>query len=320
MAPASPSRFILACVVATASMVILWKLHASAAHAEHSRAAPIALDASSTGTAAHATVQMPISEARPPLDALDKIHALLHAARTGDRDAQFGIAKIMRSCPNFAHKDGTRMTFEEAITPFRRYGSPTDIDNVHRDFERCSRMWDAKDIGTAGEWLALATKAKQPQAMALTAGDLLWKMSSEARFRNALPGVNPEPVATDPALDTTLDPRQLLLEAAQSNNPDVYYAIAQNSLFLFPGNPEVHTLYYSWLLVACQRGFDCSNTSDVAAFTCSRSVGVCDGFKDPSDFVLLIAANNNVDISLVETRAAEINAKLDAGQFDDLGL
>jgi hypothetical protein len=255
-----------------------------------------------------------------PSDALDKIHALQKAAKAGDRDAQFGIAKIMRSCPSFTHGDGTRMSFEEAIVPYRRFGRATDVANVRRDFERCSRMWDAKDLGTAGEWLALATKAKQPQAMALTAGDLLWKASSEARFRNALPGVNPEPVVTDPALDTTLDPRKLLLEAVQSNNPDVYYAIAQNSLFLFPGNPEVHTLYYSWLLVACQRGLDCSKTSDLASFTCSRNVAACDAFKDPSDYVLWLASNNDADMSLVETRAAEISAKLDAGQFDDLGL
>lgn len=318
MAPAS--RYIMASIVAAVCIAILCKLHPSVAHAEQAKAAPIARAAPSPATAALVTVQAPISQAPPPSDALDKIRALLKAARTGDRDAQFGIAKIMRSCPNFTHKDGTRMSFEEAIIPFRRYGSRTDLDDVHRDFERCSRMWEAKDIGTAGEWLALATRAEQPQAMALTAGDLLWKMSSEVRFRNALPGVNPEPVATDPALDTTLDPRKLLLEALTSNNPDVYYAIAQSSLFLFPGNPDVHTLYYSWMLVACQRGLDCSKTSDVAAYTCAHRVGVCDAFKDPSDYVLWIAANGNADISLVETRAAEINAKLDAGQFDDLGL
>jgi len=181
-------------------------------------------------------------------------------------------------------------------------------------------MWEAKDLGTAGEWLALATKAKQPQAMALTAGDLLWKMNSEAMFRNALAGVNPEPVVTDPALDTTLDPRKLLLEAAQSNNADVYYAIAHNALLLFPGNPEAHTLYYSWMLVACQRGLDCGKASDLAAFSCSRNADACDNFKAPGDYVLWLASNNNADLSLVETRAAEIAAKLDAGQYDELGL
>jgi hypothetical protein len=318
MAPAR--RYLAASIVAAAAVAILWKLHPTVAHAEQSKSAPIARPAPVPEPSAPATAQEPSPQAPLPSDALDKVHALLQAARAKDRDAQFGIAKIMRSCPHFTHSDGTRMSFDEAIVPFRKYGTATDLDNVRRDFERCSRMWNAKDIGTAGEWLALATAAKQPQAMALTAGDLLWKMSSEARFRNALPGVNPEPVVTDPALDTTLDPRKLLREAVQSNNPDVYYAIAQDSLFLFPDDPDVHALYYSWMLVACQRGLDCSKTSDVAAFTCSRNAGVCDAFKDPSDYVLWIASNNNADMSLIETRAAEISAKLDAGQFDDLGL
>jgi len=314
------SRYIVACIVATASVAILWKRHPTVAHAEQSTTAPIAHGAATSGPSALASAEDHRSEASLPADALDKIHSLLKAARAGDRDAQFGIAKIMRSCPNFIHKDGTRMSFDEAIVPFRKYGNATDMENIHREFERCSRMWEAQDIGTAGEWLALATKAKQPQAMALTAGDLLWKMSSDARFRNALPGVNPEPVAVDPALDTTLDPRELLLEALRSNNPDVYLAIAQNSLFLFPGNPDAHALYYAWTLVACQRGLDCSKTSDLATFTCSRNVDACAAFKDPSDYVLWIASHNNTDLSLIETRAAEINAKLDSGQFDDLGL
>jgi hypothetical protein len=210
------------------------------------------------------------------------------------------------------------MSFEETIAEYRVRGS--EVENIHRAFEQCSRMWKADDLGTAGEWLALATKAKQPQAMALTAEDLLWNMNRNAMFHNALAGVNPEPVVTDPALDTTLDPRKLLLEAIPSNNPDVYYAIAHNALLLFPGNPDALTLYYSWMLVACQRGLDCSKNSELAGFNCSHNIDACNQFKSPGDYALWLASNDRVDLSQVETHAADITANLDAGQYDSLGL
>ena len=315
------NRYITACIVVAASITIMaYRLH-STIHPAASKPTSIASNSpviSDVPSTVATQKTMPIRAAS--LDALDSINAQLKAARAGDRDAQFRIAKIMRGCPKYTHKDGTRISLEETIAPYQKYGTTTDTQNVRREFERCGRLWEANDLGTAGEWLDLATKAKQPQAMALTAEDLLWEMNSEAMFRNAAKGVNPDSPVVDPALDTTQDPRKLLREAIESNNPDVYYAISHNALLLYPGNPDALTLYYSWMLVACQRGLDCSKNSELAGYNCSRNMDACDKFKDPGDYALWLVSNSNTDISIVETRAAEITAKLDAGQYDDLGL
>jgi len=308
-------------VVATSVGCIAWSLRSHPIDSLMAKA-----EAVGPYTPARPAVEDPLPVAGPKKitspelapDAFDQIQPLLKAGRNGDRDAQLQIAKIMRSCPNYYRKDQSRMSLDETISSYQATG--IGAEEIRHNFERCSRIWASADLGTSGEWLAMATKAKQAQAMALTAEDLLWKAHSEVLFRNAPPGSNPEPVVTDPALDTTLDPRKLLLEAAHSNNPDVYNVISHLSLLLFAGNPDAHALYYSWMLVACQRGLDCGKNSDLAASLCSHSAGACDNFKDPTDYPLWLATNSKVDLSLVETRAAEIIAKLDAGEYDELGL
>src|ERR1700736_3037219 len=99
-------RILTFCIVAGTTVAIAawaWKFLPIGTQVEESKPKVVAAYIPATPVVKDplpvAAPQKIASPALPP-DALDKIQPLLKAGRKGDRDAQFRIAKIMRSCPN----------------------------------------------------------------------------------------------------------------------------------------------------------------------------------------------------------------------------
>jgi hypothetical protein len=86
---------------------------------------------------------------------------------------------------------------------------------------------------------------------------------------------------------------------------------------LFVGDAaQAAELDWVWRLAACQRGFDCSQTAEWYRVMC-RSDPNCQPYETGVDFIRRLRAD---DFAEIERRAADLNAKIDAGRFDELGI
>jgi hypothetical protein len=72
----------------------------------------------------------------------------------------------------------------------------------------------------------------------------------------------------------------------------------------------------AWLLVACQRGYDCSSKSEWLMMSCTYTQQ-CASYANPTDFVRDAAGDDWPD---VQQRAREIADSIDAGRWNELGL
>jgi hypothetical protein len=109
-----------------------------------------------------------------------------------------------------------------------------------------------------------------------------------------------------------IDPRELLRAAVKSLDPQVLDTIGRVQLLLNLSNPDSNIEYFAWTYVACQRGLNCSPTSHWAQD--------CPNNCNASTPASVMMGWSGSDWPAVQQRADEINAKLDAGQWDELGL
>lgn len=113
------------------------------------------------------------------------------------------------------------------------------------------------------------------------------------------------------------DPRQLLYAAVQSKEPEVLYDIGEPYPALSPGDPDGNVVRFAWILLACERGLDCTANAEWVKYDCFPQNTTCNSASDPSDYVRSLAGNQWPE---VEQRAREIGAELDQGNWDKLGL
>jgi hypothetical protein len=107
------------------------------------------------------------------------------------------------------------------------------------------------------------------------------------------------------------DPKEFMQAAVQSGDPEVLLNIGSAQSILNPSK-EGNTEYLAWMLVACERGLDCSANADWVNISC-RSC-------DTSSPVNLVRSRAGNAWPNVQQRAQDISAKLDAGLWSDLGL
>ena len=100
--------------------------------------------------------------------------------------------------------------------------------------------------------------------------------------------------------------------AVQSRDPEALFTIGWAQGFLNQSSSDKIVNRLAWIYVACERGYDCSSNADWVVLGCSG----CDA-GSPDNLMMTIAGGNWPN---VQQRAQEINAKLDAGQWSELGL
>lgn len=250
-------------------------------------------------------------------DYWDYAKRTLPAAQAGDRDAEFYLSRALERCQSDLRmylQKGRSLTEEESLQWAAKRHLPLEL--AQQAYERCHRFQEdgSGEFGDATEWLGRATLAGQPVAQATTATRILLQQSLDGLAKAGAVPVTPLPVARD---TVGMDPRQLFSEAVESRDPEALFQIAEAAPLLHPSTGDYDgSERNSWLLVACREGLDCSPNADWVKIACYLDPQ-CASATSPSELIEHLAG---AAWPKVEQRAEELKAKIDAGQWDDLGL
>lgn len=251
-------------------------------------------------------------------DYWDYAHRILSAATAGDRDAQFYLSRVLERCQRdsrmFLQRQGRPLTEDESLQLAAKRNLPIEL--AQQAYERCHRFQEngTGALGDATEWLGRATLAGQPVAQATTATRILLQRTTDRLVKAS--GAAPATVIAVSRDTAGMDPQELLREAVKSDDPEVLFQIGEADALLHPSiGGDSNTERFAWWLVACERGLDCSPNADWVRNVCyvdpqCASIG-------PSEILEYLAG---ADWPRVQQRAEELKGKLDAGQWDDLGL
>jgi hypothetical protein len=230
-------------------------------------------------------------------------------SREGDDAGQFWLYRALRECGDHYDEvfDGDRagaragLSLEEALAKEQaapRLGA-AEIVRLHG---RCGPLrgidWGA--FGATDELLRDAARSGYPLAQAWLANRLLLEHS-------------PTTPEADPIRDQA---RALVLQALRSRDPDVLLMTADNSRLLSRTESARERHEWTWEVAACLRGADCSPAATWVRRLCAQDKR-CQPHETGVD---LIRRRVGAQMPEIEEAARAINAHVDAGEWDRLGL
>ena len=172
-----------------------------------------------------------------------------------------------------------------------------------------SHRWE---LARAREWPAAAGATEQLLAAATTFTKIMGRslqpdLLNFTGMHGLRTGVFPNGVFTL---------RELLRAAVESRDPEVLFTIGEVQPLLNPLSTQNDVNRLAWWVVACRRGFNCSASADWVRSVCGDTAP-CASAVDSADRLRILAGN---DWTKVRRRAQEIDSKLNARQWDQLGL
>jgi hypothetical protein len=277
----------------------------------------------------HPSTLVPVNSGKPALPRVESLRqrlitakdylqlalSILPQAKAGDAEAEYVLFKAFRDC-----QGGTPGLYGgefDTVDKAREYAQIRghSIEEAETLFQRCHGLYTpaASVLGNRWEWLQKATDAGYPAAQADTAFERLLQDSMKA---SVAPGVTPQGVVALPPIGGDADPRALLAEALPSGDPIVLADIGQLQHMLHPEESRqvAQMNRVAWLYVACERGNDCSGLGPTSPINCAATDTHCMGVPA----LLLQMAHDNW--APVQDRVNELNAALDAKQWDKLGF
>lgn len=247
-------------------------------------------------------------------DYLQLALSILPQAKAGNAEAEYVLYRTFKDCQGGV--PGLYGGEFDSVEKAREYAQIRghSIEEAETLFQRCHGLYTpaASVLGSRWEWLQKATDAGYPAAQADTAFERLVQDSSKA---SVTPGMKAEGVAALPPIGGEADPRTLLTAALSSGDPVVLADIGQLQHMLHPGESRqvVQINRVAWLYVACERGNDCSGLGPTSPINCTATDTHCLGVPT----MLMQMAHDNW--APVQEQVNEIDAKLDAQQWTDLG-
>jgi hypothetical protein len=243
---------------------------------------------------------------------------LLPRAKAGNADAQFYLGKILSFCGSvnrgFFEHLRQKITLDEALQlAAARHLSMEEVQTL---YTRCHgfQTADVSSWGSEQEWFNKATDAGQPAASASIAGEIL-----ERQYLETYQKAGGHPELGEPVRPGA-DPDALLLTAAKSLDPEALYGIGKvKAVQQQMAHSNDATEAYAWMLVGCQRGFPCNGNFDWIMTGCPNCNPDNPTPKNNLMAELTYRGGNN-NWATVQQRAKQINASLDAGRWDELGL
>jgi hypothetical protein len=242
---------------------------------------------------------------------LEFARAAIDSAKAGDSEAQFYLGKALRFCSDgggpylaYFQKKGQSLTLNQALqNSAQNHRSNSFTQSIY------GRCHDLREIGLAEfgdgwDWLEKAANAGQPAAQATVA---LTTLSQEA-FAAASAGAQ--------SADKVANSRSMLLAAVSSKDPEALWIIGEAQGTYDQSFDDKVKNQLAWWLVSCQRGFDCSPDADWIQLDC-REDTYCTFGTSGIDYIRNASVANWPDI---EQRARDINAKLEAGKWNALGI
>jgi hypothetical protein len=264
-----------------------------------------------------ATSTSPVTEPLHPAsangepDALKKAEELLPRAEAGDKDAQAELYLTLGECDEgyrlyFVRGDKTRTVDEALMWASTR---PTiRAESIQRIYDKCHRLMEQRParLKTAEEWLARATAAGQPVAAAHTANNILAQVALAGFGENK--NLDTERMRAEATRDLRL--------AASSGLPDALWKTADVLGYLTSDREKAKLDRLAFKLVACSRGYDCSETANWYQQTCTEGFeSLCEQRDGGVEFLKRAAGDA---LPEVEARVKEIDAALKAGKGADL--
>jgi hypothetical protein len=239
-------------------------------------------------------------------DLLSFAEEIHEAASAGDGAAQFYMFRVFERCSReylmYFGRDERERTLDQALILAEQI--PGFSSDVARElFQKCRRFkqTNTKTLGDGPAWLDAAVKSHYPLALAVKARE-----RSKSEF-----GTTPRTAAEQKATV-----RALAIEALKSGSADVVYELAPAVAMFAEAGDNAEDVYNTWLIAACNRGFDCGSDSEVFRVMCSMDPA-CQPFET---FLDPLRRRLGSHFDEVERRATDLNARIDAGRFDELGL
>jgi hypothetical protein len=253
---------------------------------------------------------------RASTDYRDFILAALPAAQKGNADAAYYLSAALAYCDEtyrfFFKKRDRTLKVDEAIADKARFPWPNYTDAIRLADARCHEVNAAREPrwGTADQWLAMAAEAGQPIAQIQTAASKFIAASVAGQTQK------PSATGQNGELATA---RTLARVALETRQPEVVFQMA-DLLALF--KPEISQSDFlreslTWRYAACLRGLDCSATAEWYRQICLADPGCLPG-DSGSDYLRRTA--ESVAEYDIEQKATELNAKLDAQAWKELGF
>lgn len=242
---------------------------------------------------------------REATDYLAFARSLLPRAQAGDRDAQYDLYVAMDYCRDgylaYFDQGQQRRSLAEALELAANAPARTreEISRVH---SRCRALMESgdEDLAEAESWLTRAAARGHPRAQI------------EQAARMARTSANLPASRQDRSL---AEARRMARESLASRDPAVIWKLG--SLAPLRGDARAGTDMdaAAFARAACERGLDCGPGSAAAEEWC-RQVPDCQPSESVEDMLLRTSA----DPSRVAERARQINAQIDAGDWQGLGL
>ena len=271
-----------------------------------------AASSSQSGPRNSITDKKPVAK---PGDDWELATQLLEAAKTGNRDAQYRLFAVIDDCAGlmdfYFSQDGAELTLDEGL---HKTLNASQKQHAQAVYGRCHKFREhnvALELGSAEYWLGKATQSGQPLAQAVTARR---KLDQDAQDTAIPLGSNPNGLSISIPSGAPPDRRavDLLRDAVRSLNPAVLEIIGEEQTALLGSRLAETVDRFAWIYVACLRGLDCSATSHWARD--------CPHHCDTSTPEGIFSEWSGDEWPLVQQRAMELNAKLDAGKWNELGL
>jgi hypothetical protein len=240
-------------------------------------------------------------------DYLEYAQSALEAARRGDHGAQYYLSQALHYCDSgyrlYFDRRGKRRTLDEAQQWAAAAAPGMSADEAKQIYDRCHRLMDEghrPDFGKSADWIEQSSNGGFALGQVAKAQSLLRE--------SATSGADPEPAKVNAA-------KKLAIEALRSRSPEVVWQIGDMALSFF-GAEKAEDEELVWRIAACERGYDCGKDADWLAFAC-RFDRNCQPYETGVDYLRRVTGQ---DFDEIEQRAKDVNAKLDADQFDDLGF
>ncbi len=245
---------------------------------------------------------------RDAQDLLAFLKSLAPAAETGDANALYWMFRASRRCVRdymiYFGRPGHERSLETELA--ERFVDERSAREIHT---RCAAFKAAND-NPYRDWKALLKRASD-------AGDPIAEATQATEIRRNLISER------DPAKLQSMaaEINALARDALRSKDPAVLMELANLSTSEVtrsdqrPGAQNVEPSSV-WQLAACQRGFECGADNEDFRYLCALDFA-CQPFDTLVDMVRRYYPE---EFDELELRATELNAKLDAGRFDDIDL
>jgi hypothetical protein len=238
-------------------------------------------------------------------DLLPFADAMHKRAVAGDDAAQYWLARVLERCgpiydavfeADGAQSDKPPLRLDEAVAAEEANPS-LGADEIREIHLQCAQLRgvDRARYGNASDWLNRAARSGYPLAQVRRAAELA--LGSGGAPNRA-------------------DARELVRAAVKSGDPEVLRQTGAVAQLLAEGESARERHEWVWEVAACQRGANCGPTAEWVRSLCALD-RKCQPYEAAVD---VIRRRVGAQLPEIEEEARQLNARIDAQKWDELGL